>query len=158
MLNHEALQGLRREIHRFFVAPQRRRGLFMLAALAFGLLVINGLNVLNSYVGRDFITAIENRDAAGWRRETWAYLTVLAMSTIVVAVNRFMEERLGLVWRKWLTLTLMNGYFAGPVYAHIESRGTLQNPDQRITEDARSFTTTTLSFVLLVVNAIITVF
>ncbi len=130
----------------------------MLIALAAGLLVINGLNVLNSYVGRDFISAIEHRDAAEWMHQTRLYLVVLGLSTLVVAGNRFLEERLGLLWRKWLTRTLMEGYFSHLVYARIESGGQLLNADQRITDDVRSFTTTTISFLLLLLNAFITVF
>lgn len=157
-LNREALRELRREVLRFIAAPQRGRGLAMLGGLVVGLLVINGLNVLNSYVGRDFITAIENRDAIAWRHETWFYLGVLGLSTLVVAANRFMEERLGLLWRKWLTRTLMSGYFSRLVYVRIEGHGQLLNPDQRITDDVRSFTASTLSFVVLVLNALITIF
>ena len=45
----------------------------LFGALIALLLVINGLNVVNSYVGRDFMTAIEHRSMAGflaWRRST----------------------------------------------------------------------------------------
>ena len=45
----------------------RARALF--ALLITLLLAFNGLNVLNSYVGRDFITAISNRDSAGFTRD-----------------------------------------------------------------------------------------
>src|SRR5256886_6389921 len=71
----------------------RARGLFaLLIAL---LLAFNGLNVLNSYVGRDFMTAIANRDSARFTREAIAYLGVFAASASVAAFYSFSEPRLG---------------------------------------------------------------
>src|SRR5437762_6655903 len=83
----------------------RARGLFaLLIAL---LLAFNGLNVLNSYVGRDFMTAIANRDSARFTREAIAYLGVFAASASVAAFYSFSEQRLGLLWREWLTRRLL---------------------------------------------------
>ena len=45
----------------------KARGLFALL-IAFAL-TVNGLNVVNSYVGRDFFTAISHRDQAGFVRQ-----------------------------------------------------------------------------------------
>jgi putative ATP-binding cassette transporter len=65
----------------------RARGLFgLLVAL---LVVFNVLNVLNSYVGRDFMTAIANRDAAGVTWQAIVYLGVFAASTLVGAFWSF---------------------------------------------------------------------
>ena len=88
---------------KYFLTSEVRwqaRGLFaLLFAFAFA---INGLNVLNSYVGRDFMTAIAHRDQAGFIRQTVLYVGVFALSTAIVVVYRFTEERLGLFWRVWL--------------------------------------------------------
>jgi vitamin B12/bleomycin/antimicrobial peptide transport system ATP-binding/permease protein len=73
------------------------RGLFALL-IAFAL-SINGLNVVSSYVGRDFMTAISHRDHAEFIHQTVVYLAVLAVSTAVAVLYRFIEERLGLFWR-----------------------------------------------------------
>lgn len=65
-----------------------------LIAFLFG---INGLNVLNSYVGRDFMTAIENRNRAGFISYALVYIGVFAASTLVAVIYRYIEERLGLL-------------------------------------------------------------
>src|SRR5690242_4775904 len=62
-------------------------------------LTVNGLNVVNSYVGRDFMTAIAHRDQAGFIREAALYIGVFAGSTAIAVFYRFTEERLGLFWR-----------------------------------------------------------
>src|SRR5262245_41748438 len=54
----------------------------MVAVLVGLLLAINGLNVVNSYVGRDFMTAISQRDRARFVWYATAYIAVFAGSTM----------------------------------------------------------------------------
>src|SRR3989441_550420 len=133
----------------------RARGLF--ALLITLLFAFNGLNVLNSYVGRDFMTAISNRDSARFSREAIAYLGVFAASSLVGAFYSFSEQRLGLLWREWLTGRLLGAYLDGRAYYRLSAAGVLTNPDERIAEDVRAFTATTLSFVLMLSNTAVTV-
>ena len=56
-----------RAIRNFLTGEVRTRAMFLCGALLLILLAINGLNVVNSYVGRDFMTAIEQRDHARLR-------------------------------------------------------------------------------------------
>ena len=133
----------------------RARGLF--ALLITLLFAFNGLNVLNSYVGRDFMTAIANRDSARFTREAIAYLGVFAASALVGAIYSFSEQRLGLLWREWLTRQLLGSYLERRAYYRLSAAGVLTSPDERIAEDVRAFTATTLSFVLMLCNATVTV-
>jgi putative ATP-binding cassette transporter len=131
------------------------RGLFaLLIAFAF---TINGLNVVNSYVGRDFMTAISHRDQTGFIRQTVLYLGVLAISTAVAVLYRFIEERLGLFWRVWLTRRIVRRYLADRTYLHLKESAAVENTDQRIADDVRAFTATTLSFMLMFMNGVLAV-
>ncbi len=132
------------------------------ARLLFGLLIlflfaINGLNVINSYVNRDFMTAIENRDMDRFIFYGLLFILVMGLSTAVAAIFRYTEERLGLLWRKWLTEQFIDRYLDDRTYFRLYLSDALPNPDQRIAEDIRTLTTTTLSFILLVLNATFTV-
>jgi vitamin B12/bleomycin/antimicrobial peptide transport system ATP-binding/permease protein len=73
------------------------------AALVALLLVANALNVGNSFVGRNFMSAIEERNNAEFVRQAFLYVAVFAASTVVAVIARFAEERLGLLWREFLT-------------------------------------------------------
>lgn len=136
------------------------------AALLFGVLIlllvaVNGLNVLSSYVGRDFMTAIEHRNTQDFVAEALVYIGVFGLMTLTAVFYRFTEERLGLLWREWLTRRLLDMYLAHPIYYRLNDRlaenGEVMNPDQRIAEDAKAFTTTTLSFTLMALNGAFTV-
>ena len=130
---------------------------FMFAALVALLFGINGLNVVNSYVGRDFMTAIVDRNTAEFIWQAIIYIGVFAASTIVAVVARFIEEHLSLLWREWLSQRLVKLYLDHHTYYRMKERGALNNPDQRIADDVRAFTVTTISFVLMLLNGSITI-
>lgn len=121
------------------------------------ILIINGLNVVNSYVGRDFMSAIENRDIHAFRYQAMMYATIFVASSIAAAFYSFMEGRLGILWRKQLTWRLTEAYLSEHTYYRLNSTTNgIANPDQRITEDVRAFTTTTISFILMFLNGTVT--
>jgi putative ATP-binding cassette transporter len=120
------------------------------------MVAINGLNVLNSYVGRDFMSAIENRNMDVFKQQALFYVGVFIASTVVLAFFRFTEERLGILWREQLTRRLTEAYMQDRTYYRLDSATGVANPDQRISDDVRAFTTTTLSFILLIVNGTLT--
>jgi putative ATP-binding cassette transporter len=117
------------------------------------ILAINGLNITNSYVNREFMTAITERNSERYSRMALAYLVVFLGMTAVGAMQRLGEERLGLFWRSWLTRHLLDKYLSDRAYLRINGRSEIDNPDQRISEDVKTFTTTTLSFSILLLNA-----
>jgi putative ATP-binding cassette transporter len=121
------------------------------------LLAINGLNVLNSYVGRDFMTAIERQSMDGFVSKGLLYVGVFAASTLVAVIYRFTEERLGLLWRHWLTRQVVGRYLQGATYYRLRERAELANPDQRIADDVRTFTSMTLSLSLILLNTTFTI-
>ena len=154
----EALGHLRLMIRHVALDPRMggRARWLLLGLLAF-MLAINGLNVVNSYVGRDFMTSIEQHDKARFWLEALLYVGVFALLTLSSVMSRFCEESLGLLWRKWMTWRLFELYADHRVYLRLEQGRRAENPDQRIAEDVRNFTTTTISFVLMLSNGILTV-
>jgi putative ATP-binding cassette transporter len=129
----------------------------LFAALLALLLAINGLNVVNSYVGRDFMTAIEQRSMSGFLAKAVLYIGVFALSTFAAVIYRFTEERLGLLWRHWMTRDLVERYLQDATYYRLRERAEIPNPDQRIADDVRTFTTTTLSLLLVWLNGTFTI-
>ena len=144
-------------IRNFVTSEVRAQAAVLFATLFVLLIAINGLNVLSSYIGRDFMTALEQRDRAQFLREAMRYIAVFASLTATAVLLRFSEERVGLLWRGWLTGRLVHAYLTDRTYRRLAGEGGLANPDQRIAEDARTFVTMTLSLALLLMNATLTV-
>ena len=127
------------------------------AALVLLLLAANALNVANSFVGRNFMTAIADRDMPGFIRQAFTYVGVFAALTLVAVISRFGEERLGLLWRDTMTRGIVRRYLADGNYQSLKVSGAVANPDQRISEDVRAFTVTSLSFTLMGLNSAFTI-
>jgi putative ATP-binding cassette transporter len=151
------LRRFARAVRDFMTSEVRWRACGLFALLIAFALTLNGLNVVNSYVGRDFITAISHRDWTGFIRQAVRYVGVFAGSTAVAVLYRFTEERLGLFWRVWLTRRMVRRYLADRTYLHLKESATIENPDQRIADDVRAFTSTTLSFTLMFMNGALAV-
>ncbi len=137
-------------------SEQGPKALMFAATLVVMMIAINGLNVLNSYVGRNFMSAIEKKKLSVFEKQGLLYALVFIASTVVLVLYRFTEERLGILWREQLTWRLTEAYLSERTYYRLDSATGVANPDQRITEDVRAFTTTTLSFVLLIINGTLT--
>jgi putative ATP-binding cassette transporter len=142
----------------FLTSPARGFALGWFALLISLLILINLLNVINSLVGRDFMTAVEQRQPWTMYRQAVLYVAVFAGLTAGAVFQRFAEERFGLLWRQWFTAHLIDRYLANGAYRRINEAGQIDNPDQRITDDVKLFTTNTLSLVLIFVNSTITFF
>lgn len=156
-IGRDLFRRLARSLIFFLTSPAGGKAKWLLAALLILMLCINGANVVNSFVGRHFMSAIESRDSDGFVRFAWLYVAVFAGSTLVGVMFRFTEERLGLLWRDFLTQRVVSLYIDHGVYLRMSRENTITNPDQRISEDIRQLTTTTLSFLLMVLNGTMTV-
>jgi putative ATP-binding cassette transporter len=133
-----------------------RRAIALFATMFGLLLAINAMNVVNSYVGRDFMTALESQDVPRFARYALLWAGVFASSTFIVVLARFAEQRLDLLWRRWLTNLSLQSYLGDRVYYRLHTSGEVTNPDQRIAEDIRFFSTTALSFVVLLTDGALT--
>lgn len=102
------------------------------------------------------MTALERRSVGHFIDQALLYLGVFALSTVIEVFLRFTEERLALAWRVWLTRWTVQRYLTPPVYHRLNRRlianGEVPNPDERMADDVRAFTSTTLSFVILLLN------
>ena len=78
----------------------------------------------------------------------WHYVAIIAAAVPLFALQDFVEERLVLAWRTYLTDVLCAAFFRGHAYYRVVHMEGVDNPDQRISQDVASFvaTSTTLGF------------
>jgi putative ATP-binding cassette transporter len=136
----------------------REKQWLILGSLLFLAFIVSSLNVLLSYVFRFIDNALNDRNPALF----WEFLSVYGV-TLVVAIPiligyRYIRRKLALFWREWLTNTFLNGYFKDRTYYELDSNAAntdIDNPDQRITEDIRSFTVTILDLILDILSSVL---
>lgn len=156
-MSRETWVRLLRAITMFLRSTSGGKARWLLASLIVLMLCINGMNIANSFVGRYFMSAIETRDHGAFLRFAWLYAGVFVASAFTGVMFRFAEERLGLLWRDFLTRHITRQYVDRQLYLRMSGDDAISNPDQRMTEDVRQLTTTTLSFFLMILNGTVTV-
>jgi putative ATP-binding cassette transporter len=82
---------------------------------------------------------------------TWC--GTVAAITAVAVFKAFTEQRLCLWWRNWLTRHLFERYLVRRAYYRMKGRPDVDNPDQRMTEDVRTFCENALGLLLIVVSS-----
>ena len=83
---------------------------------------------------------------------------VLVLYAPLLATYSYFQDRLGLFWRRWLTNSFLNNYFNNQAFYTLNNSNTeIDNPDQRIAEDVKSFTQDSLKFLLIFVESILKV-
>ncbi|MFM7695172.1 MAG: ABC transporter ATP-binding protein/permease [Vulcanococcus sp.] len=124
------------------------------------ILVINGINVGISYIARN----VDNTLVAYQADEFWQVVAIYAFCLVLAlpirALQSYLIPKLGLLWREWLSGRLLNRYLDNRAYYVLnpndESAEEIDNPDQRISQDTASFTSTSLSVTVEIVSALLT--
>ncbi|PIE63080.1 MAG: ABC transporter ATP-binding protein [Desulfobacter postgatei] len=116
---------------------------------------VSGLNVVISYVGRFFQTALAQKDQPTFWRFLYVYASVFVIGTPIVVIYSYTRKKLGLFWREWITTSFIDHYLKNRAYYALTTSKEIDNPDQRLAEDLREFTTTSLNFLLIILGAII---
>jgi vitamin B12/bleomycin/antimicrobial peptide transport system ATP-binding/permease protein len=100
-----------------------------------------GITVRLSFFSRDWLNAIQNRDAAAfWQQLLFVFTPWAFLSVAGGVVEFFTQGMLVIRWRRWLTDHLIGRWLANHAHYHISLAGTqADNPDQRIQEDVSRF-------------------
>jgi len=124
------------------------------------ILVINGINVGISFVARNIDNALVAYQAAEFWKIVAVYAGCLVFALPIRAIQSYLVPKLGLLWRQWLTSRLIGRYLDNRAYYILnpndETQEEIDNPDQRISQDANSFTAQSLSFTVGVFEALLT--
>lgn len=124
-----------------------RRDLAALLALA---LLQSGVSVMFSYISRDFWTALNTKDIELFYHQAKLFFGALVAATPVVVYYQYLRDACSLRWRDWITAQVLSQYCSSRNFYYIESDPSVDNPDQRIAQDLRAFTTESIAFILTI--------
>jgi putative ATP-binding cassette transporter len=132
----------------------------LLGVIALLILVINGINVGISFVARNVDNSLVAYDRDGFWKTVAIYAFCLMLALPIRALQAYLIPRLGLLWREWLSGRLLGRYLSNRAYYELnpndESTEEIDNPDQRISQDTASFTSTSLSVSVEILSALLT--
>ena len=131
---------------------------------AFGLLTLTLLlsgsilaaSVVFSYVARDMMTALADRNAPTFIYKMALVVGYNLVSAPVVALSGYVTGKLMLDWRQWLTEQFLEDSLRDRAFYRISASTSIDNPDQRISEDLNTFTAFAVSFVVQMLQGLAT--
>ena len=131
-----------------------------LAIIVLMLLAVNGINAGIGFIARDLTNALVEKQEDGFYRILGIYACCFAVALPIRVSQIFFTYKLGIIWREWLSKSLVKDYMTNKAYYQLnpndEEQTDVDNPDQRITDDTRAFTGQSLSFTLGIFDALLT--
>jgi putative ATP-binding cassette transporter len=120
----------------------------LVAIVVLSLSTVYLLVLLNDW-NRQFFNALEQKDERDFFVLLVYFCFLAALYIAAVVYETYLEQMLQMRWRIWLTKQYLGDWLGNQVYYRLEldRRGT-DNPDQRIAEDLRQFTSGTLGLAL----------
>ncbi|WP_280151582.1 ABC transporter ATP-binding protein/permease [Piscinibacter sp. XHJ-5] len=130
----------------------------LLAAVVSLTLAGVGLNVQFSDWNNRFYDTLQNHDLAGFWRQLGVFALLAACFIVAAVYRQYLQQRLLMRWRTRLTQDLLRRWLqpGGPYRLAHEAAPALDNPDQRIAEDAGRFVGASLDLSLGLLNAGVT--
>jgi putative ATP-binding cassette transporter len=128
------------------------RGLLLLLVLL--LLAETEFNVFFNEQSGEFTSALAARDGERFWASIRVFFALLVVAVPIYALYYFVRDGLGIRWRRWLSRTFLAKYLEGRAYYALLGDASIDNPDQRIAEDINAFCQKSLSFLLVLVNAV----
>jgi len=122
------------------------------------LLAYTGLSVVLNNQRGVLISALSATDEERFLRTVAIFIGVLVVYAPLLAGYTYLRDRLGLEWRRWLTGQFVDRYFGDRAFYRINQFNLeIDNPDQRIAEDVKSFTQESLTLMLVVAGSVLEV-
>ncbi len=130
-----------------------RASLLLVILLSLG---YTGLSVLLNNQRGELISALSAQDEARFWQTIMIFTGTLVVYAPLYAGYVYLRDNLGLQWRSWLTQYSLDRYFENRAFYHL-NHSDIDNPDQRISEDIKSFTQESLTFLLAIVDSILAI-
>ncbi len=129
----------------------------LITIIAFSVFAVYVVKLLNDWNARFYNALQDKNEAVFWHELN--YWTALVAVYIVVAVYRaWLQQLLTMRWRRWLSEVYFGDWLSDRTYYRMELAGhPADNPEQRIEEDCKTFTTQTLSLSLSLLTQLMTI-
>jgi len=156
-MNGEFFQGLWQITRGYWVSEEKWRAKLLLG-------VIVSLNLGHVYIlvllnewNNTFYNTLQNYDKDGFVSALGTF-SILATFYIIVAVYElYMQQLLEIKWRRWLTKQYLDNWLHKQSYYQMQLLdNNTDNPDQRISEDVKSFVNLSLRLSLGLLKATVT--
>ncbi|KAG2501210.1 hypothetical protein HYH03_001023 [Edaphochlamys debaryana] len=118
-------------------------------------LATTGVSVVFNFLGRDFFTALSEKNEEQFKIQLAMYLGAFVFGIPVFVFKSYYQSKLALEWRQWMTERMLQDYLAHRTFYGLQQSAEVDNPDQRISSDVATFTDTAMGLSLTLFNALL---
>ncbi|MEM9271912.1 MAG: ABC transporter ATP-binding protein/permease [Cyanobacteria bacterium P01_F01_bin.143] len=142
----------------YWFGSEKKGALSLLALLFILLVAYSQLSVLLSQQQGEILSSLSGQDVDRFWHTIRIFLIILVVYVPLFAGFSYVQSKLGIYWRRWLTHHFIDRYFKNRNFYELGNFNTnIDNPDQRIAQDIQGFTQDSLRFLLVIVNSVLQV-
>lgn len=151
------LRDIWRLVRPYWTSEDRWAGIGLLVVIVGLNLGMVYINVLINQWNNAFYDALQTRNMASFWHELIRFCWLAGAFIIVAVYQLYLNQMLQIRWRKWLTEKYLSEWMRRRTYYRLQlsDYGT-DNPDQRISEDLRTFVAQTLNLSLGLLSSVVT--
>lgn len=113
-------------------------------------------SVRMNYWTKDIYNALEKKSYDAFIKQIYIFIGILAILIVVFVTKYFVTEWLTFSWRQWLTNRYLKRWTKNHVYYQASiNKGKIDNPDQRISNDAYTVPATFIGLTLTAILEIV---
>jgi putative ATP-binding cassette transporter len=143
----------------YFRSEDRWAGRGLLAAVIALQLSLVAINVLVNQWQNRFYNALQDYNWDTFIREIWIFVGLASAYVAISVYQLYLNQWLQIRWRQWLTRHYLGEWLDGATHYRMQLRGdAADNPDQRITDDVKSFVELTLGIGVGLLSSIVSLF
>lgn len=143
----------------YFQSEDKWAGRGLLAAVIAIELSLVAIDVLVNQWQNRFYSALQAYDFDTFVREIWIFVGLASAFVALAVYQLYLNQWLQIRWRRWLTRHYLGEWLDDATHYRMQLRGdAADNPDQRITDDVKTFVEQTLTIGLGLLSSIVTLF
>ena len=142
---------------RYFRSEDRWAGLGLLAAVIAIQLAQVAIDVMVNAWRNRFYNALQQYDWDAFVRELLIFCALAGVGVVLSVYGLYLNQWLQIRWRRWMTDHYLSRWLDGANHYRMQlKRDAVDNPDQRIAEDVKSFIEQTLGIGVGLISAVVT--
>jgi vitamin B12/bleomycin/antimicrobial peptide transport system ATP-binding/permease protein len=140
----------------YFNSEDKVAGRTLLAAVIALQLASVGADVLINAWRNRFYNALQEKDWDGFVREMIVFCVLAGFTVLLSVYQTYLNQWLQIRWRRWMTTRYLGAWMHDANYYRMQLQGdAADNPDQRLTDDVKSFVSQTLGICVGLLGSIV---
>ncbi|MEO1430908.1 MAG: ABC transporter ATP-binding protein/permease [Cyanobacteria bacterium J06633_8] len=112
------------------------------------------LLIVSIFLG-EVTTALAEQNQELFIQSVLIFIGIIVIGVLLLSLKSYIQAKLSLYWRRWLTYQFLNGYFDRQTFYYFTFNPEIDNPDQRIAEDIKTFTLQAVNFLIILLDSIL---